>query len=70
MQNFNTPHSERYRLRRGKLKCIDESSNTINKLELMDYVEPNPTACEQIFFLKHWRLFTKTDYILNYRKSL
>lgn len=29
---------------------MEESNNTIDKLELMDYVEPDPTACEYILF--------------------
>lgn len=37
----------RYKSRRGKLnKCIQESNNTINKVDLIKLAELNPTICE------------------------
>ena len=70
MENFNTPHSESYRLRRGKLKCIEESNNTIDKLELMDYVEQNPTACEYILFSNTGDCLQKLTAYLIIKKNL
>lgn len=62
MEDFNTSHSERYRLK-GKLQCTEES-NTINKLDLMECVEQNPTTCEYVS--QHLRMLT-TDFVLRYK---
>lgn len=53
VRNFNTALSEKCRSRSGRLsKCIEESNNTINKLDLMEWVVLNPATWEQIFFSK------------------
>ena len=47
VRNFNTALSEKCRSRSGRLsKCIEESNNTINKLDLMEWVVLNPATWE------------------------